>query len=71
MLQIAKGKEIFQRIICEYLGLKRLDIEDGMIKTFCEKISFLVFYIAINQQDTYCFDLNQKDILRIYVMFRV
>ena len=34
MLQVAKGKKIYKSIICEYVGPKRLDIEDGMIKEF-------------------------------------
>ena len=48
MLQVAKGKKIFKRVICEYLGPKRLDIEDGMIKEFRHK------------QKNHCYDLAER-----------
>ena len=31
MLEEAKRKDIYKRIICDYLGPNRLDIEDGKI----------------------------------------
>ena len=30
MLEVAKNKDIYKRLICDYLGPNRLDIEDGM-----------------------------------------
>ena len=31
MLEVARQKNIYKRIICDYLGPNRLDIEDGML----------------------------------------
>ena len=34
MLEVAKQKNIYKRIICDYLGPNKLDIEDGMISIY-------------------------------------
>ncbi len=30
MLQVAKGRNIYNRVICDYVGKNKLDIENGM-----------------------------------------
>ena len=49
MLQVAKGKKIFKKVICEYLGPQKLDIEDGMIKQFLHKKRYILFFFKMKR----------------------